>query len=45
MEIGVLYIIVLAALVYLLFDLTLYIIYRMTGGKLGAFSWWKKMEF
>ena len=45
MEIGILYIIIIAALVYLLFDLALYIIYRMTGGKLGFFSWRKKMEF
>ena len=44
MEIGILYIIIIAALVYLLFDLALYIIYRMTGGKLGFFSWLKKIE-
>jgi len=45
MEIGILYIIIMAALVYLLFNLALYIIYRMTGGKLGFFRWWKKMDF
>lgn len=45
MEIGILYIITMAALVYLFFDPVLYIIYRMTGGKLGFFSWLKKMEF
>lgn len=45
MEIGILYIIIISALVYLLFDLALYIIYRMTGGKLRFFSWRKKMEF
>lgn len=45
MEIGILYIIIMAALVYLLFNPVLYIIYRMTGGKLGFFSWRKKMEF
>lgn len=45
MEIGILYIIIIAALVYLLFDLALYAVYRMTGGKLGFFSWRKKMEF
>ena len=37
MEIGILYIIIMAALIYLLFDLALYIIYRMTGGKIGFF--------
>lgn len=45
MEIGILYIIIMAVLVYLLFDLVLYAVYRMTGGKLGFFSWRKKMEF
>ena len=45
MEIGILYIIIIAALVYPLFDLALYTVYRMTGGKLGFFSWRKKMEF
>lgn len=45
MEIGVLYIIIMAALVYLLFSLALYIIYCMTGGKLGFFRWCKKMDF
>ena len=45
MEIGILYIIIMAALIYPLFDLALYIIYRMTGGKLGFFSWRKKIEF
>lgn len=45
MEIGILYIIIMAVMVYLLFDLVLYAVYRMTGGKLGFFRWWKKMEF
>lgn len=45
MEIGILYIIIIAALIYLLFNPALYIIYRMTGGKLGFFSWLKKIEF
>lgn len=45
MEIGILYIILMAALVYLLFNPVLYIIYRMTGGKLGFFRWLKKIEF
>lgn len=45
MEIGILYIIIIAALVYLLFNPVLYIIYRMTGGKLGFFSWLKRIEF
>lgn len=45
MEIGILYIIIMTALIYLLFDLVLYAVYRMTDGKLGFFSWWKKMEF
>lgn len=45
MEIGILYIIIMAVMAYLLFDLVLYIVYRMTGGKLGIFSWWKKMEY
>lgn len=45
MEIGILYIIIIAALTYLLSGLVLYAIYRMTGGKLGLFSWWEKMEF
>lgn len=44
MEIGILYIIIMAVLVYLLFDMALYIIYRMDGGKLGFFSWLKKNE-
>lgn len=43
MEIGILYIIIMAALVYLLFDMVLYIIYRMDGGKLKFFSWLKKI--
>ena len=45
MEIGILYIIIMATLVYLLFDLALYTVYRLDGGKLGFFSWRKKMEF
>ena len=45
MEIGILYIIAIAVIVYLLFGLTLYAVYRLTGGKLGFFRWWKKMEF
>lgn len=32
MEIGILYIIIMAALIYLLFNPVLYIIYRMTEG-------------
>ena len=43
MEIGVLYIIIMAALVYLLFDMVLYVIYRLDGGKLGFFRWLKKI--
>lgn len=45
MEIGVLYIIIMAVIIYLLFGLVLYAVYCMTGGKLGFFRWWKKMEF
>lgn len=45
MEIGILFIIIIAALIYLFFDLALYAVYRITGGKLGFFRWWKKMEF
>lgn len=45
MEIGILYIIIMAVMVYLLFDLVLYAVYRMTGGKLEFFRWWKKIEF
>lgn len=45
MEIGILYIIIMAILIYLLFDMILYIIYRMDGGNLGFFSWLKKIEF
>ena len=45
MEIGILYIIIMAALIYPFFDLALYAVYRMTGGKLGFFSWLKKIEF
>lgn len=45
MEIGILYIIIMAVMVYLFFDLVLYAVYRMTGGKLGFFRWRKKMEF
>lgn len=45
MEIGILYIIIMTVLIYLLFDLALYAVYRSTGGKLGFFRWWKKMEF
>ena len=45
MEVGILYIIIMATLVYLLFDMALYIIYRSNGGKLGFFSWLKKIEF
>ena len=45
MEIGILYIIIMAALAYLLFDMVLYTIYRLDGGKLGFFSWLKKIEF
>lgn len=43
MEIGILYIIIMAALVYLLFDMVLYVIYRLDGGKLKFFSWLKKI--
>lgn len=43
MEIGVLYIVIMAALVYLLFDTVLYVIYRLDGGKLKFFSWLKKI--
>ena len=45
MEIGILYIIIMAVMVYLFFDLVLYAVYCMTGGKLGFFSWRKKIEF
>lgn len=45
MEIGILYIIAMAVMVYLLFDLTLYAVYRLDGGKLRFFSWLKKIEF
>ena len=45
MEIGVLYIIIMTTLIYPLFDIILYIIYRLDGGKLGFFSWLKKIEF
>ena len=45
MEIGILYIIAMAVMVYLLFGLMLYAVYRLTGGKLRFFRWWKKMEF
>ena len=45
MEIGILYIIIMTALIYLLFDLALYAVYRLTGGRLEFFSWREKMEF
>lgn len=45
MEIGILYIIIMTVIIYLLFGLVLYATYRLTGGKMGIFSWWKKMEF
>lgn len=45
MEIGILYIIIMTVLIYLLFDLVLYAVYRLDGGKLGFFSWLKKIEF
>lgn len=45
MEIGILYIIIMTVLIYILFDLALYAVYRLDGGKLGFFSWLKKIEF
>lgn len=45
MEIGILYIIIMTVLIYLLFDLALYAVYRLDGGKLRFFSWLKKIEF
>lgn len=45
MEIGILYIIIMATVAYVLCDMVLYTIYRLDGGKLGFFSWRKKMEF
>lgn len=44
MEIGALYIFIMAIIVYLLFDLVLYAVYRLTGGKLAFLAWFKKME-
>lgn len=45
MEIGILYIIAMAAITGLICKLALYTIYRLTGGKLGFFGWWRKMDF
>lgn len=45
MEIGILYIIIMTVLIYLLFDLALYAVYRLDGEKLGFFSRLKKIEF
>lgn len=45
MEIGILYIIIMVVMVYLFFDLVLYAVYRLTGGKLKFFAWWRKIEF
>lgn len=45
MEVGILYIIIMTVFIYLLFDLALYAVYRLDGGKLGFFSWLKKIEF
>lgn len=33
------------ALAYVSACVALYPVYRVTGGKLGFFTWWKKMRF
>lgn len=30
---------------YAVFCSSLYVVYKLTGGKMGFWSWWKKMEF